>query len=366
MPTKKKDNTDSYYSSFKHILDVCGLISGVTTDQSEERIHLCLEHDKGFSHMYIIPIFPGMTLSGIDYHLPVFSYEMFLTFPKLAKSSLDKIMNIRNRIRKCKDIDELTKFDYCHSGRTELLTGNDAYVYMKEHDFCIDKRPSSSQCKFPLGYYLGFGLTIEKDFPVLNPEVVETFGIDIDKLCDKYLNKENRFTFITYCNSEPLNLCEQIFHISCNYQKGDIYKLRALIIQLIVFYQFAAETSSIEPRTFLTNSQICIAKNVAERIRRDLSLHVSAKEMAADYGTSETSLKNYFREVYGENLSVYRSRLRMEKAAKLLQDTSLCVSAIAEQVGYLSQSKFAAAFKKYYKVTPVEFRRKSALSALNS
>lgn len=366
MPKKNKDNADNYYSSFKHILDVCGLISGVTTDQSEERIHLCLDHGEGSSHMYIIPIFPGMTLVGIDCHLPVFSYEMFFSLPKLAKSSLNKIMNIRNQISKYKDIDALTKFDYCHYGRTELLTGNDTYVYMKEHELCIDKKPSSAQCKFPLGYYLGFGLTIEKDFPVLNPEIVENFGIDIDKLCDKYLNKDNRFTFITNCNSEPLTLCEQIFHISCNYQKGDIYKLRALIIRLITSYQFATEISPVDSRTFLTDSQICIAKNVEERIRKDLSSHISAKEMANDYGVSETSLKNYFREVYGENLSVYRNRLRMEKAAKLLQDTSLCISAIAEQVGYLSQSKFAAAFKKYYKVNPVEFRRKKALSTLDS
>lgn len=359
-------NTDNYYSSFKHILAVSNLIPCVNMEQSEEKIHLYLEHDNGTSHIYLIPIFPGMALLGIDYHLPAISYETFLSLLKPAKSSPNKIMNIKKGIRKYKDIDAVTKFNYCHCGRTELFTGNDVYVYMKEHEFCIDKKPSFHQCNFPQGYYLGFGLAIEKDFPLLNPGITETFGIDIDELCHKYLNKDNQFTYITSCNSETLSLCQQIFHISCNYQKGDIYKLRTLILQLITAYQFSTETSPIGPRTFLSNSQICIAKNVAKRISQDLSLRVSAKEMAADYGISETSLKNYFREVYGENLSVYGNRLRMEKAAKLLQNTSLSISVIAEQVGYSSQSKFAAAFKKYYEVAPVEFRRKSALSLLDS
>lgn len=364
MNSQKKKNTNNYYSSFKHILTAGRLLPGASIDQSEEITHLHLKHENSSSDIYMVPIFPGMTLLGIDYHLPVFSYETFLPLFKPLKHGLDIIMSIKNHIRKYKDVDAVTKLDYCHSGRTELLTGNNVHVYLKEQEFCIDQKISSNRCDFPQGYYLGFGLIIEKDFSVLNPEIGETFGVDINQLCDKYLTKDNQFTYITRCCSETLALCEQIFHIACNYHTGDIYKLRTLIIQLITAYQFATETAPIGLRTYLTNSQICIAKNVAERISTDLSLRISAKEMAADYGVSETSLKNYFREVYGENLSAYENRLRMKKAAELLQNTSLCISAVAEQVGYLSQSKFAAAFKKYYEVTPMEFRRKSAFHPL--
>ena len=365
MIEKNANNTKGYYNAWKHILGISNTLPGVTIDQSEERIHAHLEYEDNFADLYMIPVFPGITLIGMDCHMPCFRYETFLSVTGLSNISPEVIMEIRNLIFHYKDIANITKFNYCHCGRTELLTGNDVYVYMKDHEFAIDKSSLTNRCDFPQGYYLGFGFIIDDDFSSLNPGITEAFDIDMDRLCSKYLNKNNQFTYITCCNNETLALCEQIFHISCNYQKSDIYRLRALMIQLITSYQFATETNPIGTRTYLTKSQICIAKNVAKQIRADLSSHTSAKKMAADYNTSETSLKNYFREVYGENLSAYRNRLRMEKAAELLQNTSLCISAIAEQVGYLSQSKFAAAFKKYYEVTPVEFRRNSALSALD-
>lgn len=364
--TPKNNTADGYYSSFLQVFDLFSQIPGLTIDQSEETIYLCLQHEDGPSSIRLIPVFPGMTLLALDYRLSFFSYEAFLPLSGSSGISPERLLEMKRRILKYKGLHDITKFNYCHSGRTELLTGNDVYVYMKEHEFCIDRSPLTNQCAFPQGYYSGFGLIMEQDFPVFNPGLADAFGVDQDILCRKYLNKSNQFTYITRCSSETLALCEQIFHISRTFQKGELYRLRTLIFHLIGAYQFAAETSPIGSRTFLTNSQTRIAKNVAERLQKDLASHTSAREMAADYGTSETSLKNYFREVYGENLSSYRARLRMKKAAELLQNTSLCVSEIAAQTGYSSQSKFAAAFKKYYGAAPVEFRRKSALSALET
>ena len=47
----------------------------------------------------------------------------------------------------------------------------------------------------------------------------------------------------------------------------------------------------------------------------------------------------------------------MKKAAELLKNTNLPVSKIAEQVGYMNQSKFAAVFKKQMEMAPLEYRR---------
>lgn len=361
MTPKKETASSGYYSSFTQILAMRSLIPGLSAEQSEGRLHLHLEHDAGVGDLHVIPVFSGMSLLGMDYHLPVFRCDAFLPNAAMAAGSRKLISETRNRFQTCEDI---AKFNYCHLGRAELLTGNDVYVHMKERELCIDRALVSSDCEFPQGYYLGFALIIERDFSVLNPEISEAFGIDIDQLCGKYLNPTNQFTYITRCGSETLALCEEIFHISCHYEKKDIFRLRALIFQLISAYQSAAETIPAGTRTYLTNSQIGIAKDVAKRLRADLSAHIPAKKMAAEYGTSETSLKNYFREVYGENLSDYRNRLRMQKAAELLCGTSLSVSAVAEQVGYASQSKFAAAFKKYYEASPMEYRRKSALRSI--
>lgn len=89
----------------------------------------------------------------------------------------------------------------------------------------------------------------------------------------------------------------------------------------------------------------------------DLRQHHPAWELAEEFSISETSLKNYFRGVYGQNISVYLREMRMNKAGELLATTRLSVAEIAEQVGYLNQSKFASVFKKQFGVSPLEYRR---------
>lgn len=43
----------------------------------------------------------------------------------------------------------------------------------------------------------------------------------------------------------------------------------------------------------------------------DLSVRFTAKDLANEYGISETSLKNYFRSVYGCGYAEYQQKARM-------------------------------------------------------
>ena len=135
--------------------------------------------------------------------------------------------------------------------------------------------------------------------------------------------------------------------------------------------------------TFFTETQVDIAKQVEKIITSDLRQHHPAWELAARFCVSETSLKNYFRGVYGQNISVYLREIRLKKAAELFASTKsvylreirlkkaaelfastkLSVSEVAEQVGYMNQSKFAAVFKKQYGQTPLEYCIQKAIWA---
>ena len=44
--------------------------------------------------------------------------------------------------------------------------------------------------------------------------------------------------------------------------------------------------------------------------------------LAEKFSVGETSLKNYFRGVYGQNISTYLREARMKAAAEFLEDTS--------------------------------------------
>lgn len=105
-------------------------------------------------------------------------------------------------------------------------------------------------------------------------------------------------------------------------------------------------------------------KKAEQLLTADLSKHISIKTLAEQFCVSETSLKNYFKNVYGMNISEYTRDLRINTAARLLSETTLSVAEISHQIGYAKQGKFAAAFKARTGMNPLEYRRNARCQAL--
>lgn len=93
-----------------------------------------------------------------------------------------------------------------------------------------------------------------------------------------------------------------------------------------------------------------------QRVRRCLLEHLAAPptlaELARSAGCSETKLKAGFRTLFGTSLFAYLRQVRMEQARRWLLERHLNVTEIAQRVGYGNPSKFAAAFKKQFGVSP--------------
>jgi AraC-like DNA-binding protein len=64
-----------------------------------------------------------------------------------------------------------------------------------------------------------------------------------------------------------------------------------------------------------------------------------------------------FRDVVGETPHQYLTRWRMQRARRLLTDSSLGVDQIADEVGYESSASFARVFAKVVGTTPAAYRR---------
>lgn len=107
----------------------------------------------------------------------------------------------------------------------------------------------------------------------------------------------------------------------------------------------------------LTGSRYAIVKEAEDMILGDLSKRITAKEMADYFGISESSFKMYVKGILGESYLAYFRRKRLEKAAELLEATTLKVIEIANAVGYENQGKFAKVFSEVYGMTPLEYRR---------
>jgi len=88
-----------------------------------------------------------------------------------------------------------------------------------------------------------------------------------------------------------------------------------------------------------------------------LAERITIENLYKQFLMNPTTLKNVFRNVYGTSIAAHIKQHRMEKAANLLQETDMTIARIALDVGYESQSRFAAAFKETYDVLPTAYRK---------
>jgi AraC-like DNA-binding protein/ligand-binding sensor protein len=95
----------------------------------------------------------------------------------------------------------------------------------------------------------------------------------------------------------------------------------------------------------------------AERfIIENYSRKISLQEIAEASGLSASYFSTIFKDEMGENLSSYLNRLRVEKAGRMLLETTLSLSEIAGSCGFEDQSWFSKIFKSYTGSSPGKYR----------
>ncbi|MET9801271.1 AraC family transcriptional regulator [Streptomyces sp. NPDC006368] len=84
------------------------------------------------------------------------------------------------------------------------------------------------------------------------------------------------------------------------------------------------------------------------------------ESLAKEVGMSRSAFTAAFRELVGEAPARHLTGRRMQEAARLLGETSLPQSAVPQRVGYQSAVGFHLAFRKWFGVTPGEYRTSTA------
>jgi AraC family transcriptional regulator len=94
-----------------------------------------------------------------------------------------------------------------------------------------------------------------------------------------------------------------------------------------------------------------------ELIRARLSEDISLDELAAEAQLSTFHFARMFKQSVGVPPRVHLTRLRVENACELLEQTDLPVTEIAQEVGYSSSQVFARVFLKHRRMSPSDYRR---------
>ena len=97
---------------------------------------------------------------------------------------------------------------------------------------------------------------------------------------------------------------------------------------------------------------------VKSYIREHYMEEISMKTLSEIACVSVNYFSAMFKRETGENYKAYLTKVRMEAALKLLQETDCKTYEIGEQVGYNNVRRFVDAFKSIYGVSPLEYKKR--------
>jgi len=129
-----------------------------------------------------------------------------------------------------------------------------------------------------------------------------------------------------------------------------------IIETLIILYSTILHYHPIEHSTY-TDAQIRVVRKIKNHLSRDIASYISLEVLSCSYGINLTTLKNCFRDMYGQPLYNWYREYKFKRAKELIKNTDYPISKIAHMVGYKSSSKFAKAFKKETGVLPSSYRK---------
>jgi len=99
-------------------------------------------------------------------------------------------------------------------------------------------------------------------------------------------------------------------------------------------------------------------RRAIERLRSDSDADVSLAALASDANLSRFHFCRAFKESTGLSPHAWLRQQRLERAMNMLRDTDAAIESVARELGYASQTAFAAAFKKLTGETPSDWRRR--------
>lgn len=106
----------------------------------------------------------------------------------------------------------------------------------------------------------------------------------------------------------------------------------------------------------LKNGDLTRAREVKSFLEKNYQEHYDYNYLAKKFGINKFKLKLSFKEVAGDNVHVYVTKFRIEKAKQLLEKTDYNISLIAGQIG-LDKSNLNLQFKKHTGKTPSAWRK---------
>lgn len=98
---------------------------------------------------------------------------------------------------------------------------------------------------------------------------------------------------------------------------------------------------------------------VVDRITDEFAADLSAREMAATLGLSDSQFSRVFRRATGNTFTDFVNRIRINRACQLLMETDRMVTDICYEAGFQNVANFNRRFREIKGMTPSDFRQQA-------
>ena len=258
----------------------------------------------------------------------------------------------------------MIEINFCINGRFETSFSMRDSVLLKPGDMAIScydgVHGSSSESRFPLGYYEGLCLEID---PAAAGHWIRlnapAFPIDFTAL------KQNLLGSKWYMVGPAGPRCEHVFrelYESASYAERGFLQLK--VLELMLLLGRIPQERAADP--YCSAEQTALAHHLRDHLLTNREGYVSLAQLAAEHEMSVSHLQKLFKQVYGVPVYRYIKEYRLEQAAVELVRSRKPITEIAQRAGYDNASKFSESFKKRYGKTPSRYRADKKQTAKRS
>ncbi len=122
------------------------------------------------------------------------------------------------------------------------------------------------------------------------------------------------------------------------------------------------EKFGVKVMRYLKSNQYRNVTDLVERVRKHLLIHyaedISLSAMCDTFGVNRSYFSKCFKEKSGMNFSDMLTNIRLDAATQLITSTKMSLVDISENVGFNDPKYFSRVFRKYYGMTPSQYREK--------
>ncbi len=230
---------------------------------------------------------------------------------------------------------------FVHSGKGTYYCDNKSYTLSAGQGFLISPNMITSyraDCEHPWTYsWIGFNGTNAESY-------LNQMGLSVESPVFAYRD-QSAFMQI-FSELKTLNRNTVVGQIR---MIGYLYMLLALLME-------NASLLSIQGKAFFSSKEEYI-KNAVTYIQTNYSAKISVEEIAGYIGLNRSYFGAIFKEYTNSTPQDFIVDFRVDKAKKLLLNTSLSIGDVARSVGYEDPLTFSKLFKKKVGVSPNTYRK---------